>query len=207
MREPYSRLLDFILIEGTADYLQRVRYVIGRFLPRATAQAILSEIRRLGGRVVIVPMPGVGIQNAETAIVAPSTAQIQFSTAPFMHRRARDGTINVGPAWSADSVLCHEMVHAVRLLSGFDGTIPRDGGFSGEPEEFCATQVANIYLSERNEPLMANYLDREPLDARTFSFSEGQRDLLRRLADQQPPFFGRLAGIPAPFNPFALVRR
>ena len=207
MREPYDPFLNFILIDGDADYLQRVRYVVRRFVPRATAQAILSEIRRLGGRIVLVPMPGAGVQNSVTGIVAPLTVQIQFSTAPLMHRRARDGTVNVGPAWSADSVLCHEMVHAVRLLSGFDGTIPRGGGFTGEPEEFCATQVANIYLSERNEPLMANYLDREPLDPRTFSFSEGQRDLLRRLADQQAPFFGRLAAIPAAFNPFALARR
>ena len=60
------------------------------------------------------------------------------------------------PGFEPDEVLFHELVHATRDLRGFHTGRPVDGDFGNE-EEYLATTLANLYLSEKGKPLRGVY--------------------------------------------------
>jgi len=156
--------------------------------------------------VTIEPWTTTGVQNSTTELVGPRTVRIRYSSAPWYQRHRPDGTLRCGPGWSADSVLCHELVHAVRMAANFNGSLVSSSGDSRDTEEVAATHITNIYLSERNEALKAYYDGDELLDPEAFFAYAPNLDLIRQIALQQPMFTNRLAQIPAAFNPFARIR-
>jgi hypothetical protein len=63
------------------------------------------------------------------------------------------------PGFNADEVLFHELVHVSRMFRGAQTGTQVDSkkaGF-GNLEEYLATTIANIYLSEKGEPLRGVY--------------------------------------------------
>jgi hypothetical protein len=61
-----------------------------------------------------------------------------------------------GPGVRADQVLVHELVHAIRFIRGRNLTYRLAHHFDNW-EEFFATLVENIYLSEHHRPLRADH--------------------------------------------------
>jgi hypothetical protein len=65
---------------------------------------------------------------------------------------------NRGPGSAPDEVLYHELVHVTRMLRGQMTFTPVTGeGGYGNVEEFMATVITNIYISERGKPLRGSY--------------------------------------------------
>src|SRR5262249_35783029 len=93
----------------------------------------------------------------------------------------RDGTVStgacrIGPgsaAYGPDTVLVHELVHALRYTRGQLSRVPTlDKGYDNE-EEYFAILVANIYISEKGRiSLVANHQSYGTLAA-AMSTSEG----------------------------------
>jgi hypothetical protein len=108
-----------------------------------------------------------------------------------------------GHTYSEDDVLLHELVHALRMVSGVEyGQPVTGGGGYGNQEEFLAVLVTNMYRSNKNLPLFDYNLN--PIDAKTFldkRISPSPRQLIRRLRDSQPSLFAALKSVQAPFNP------
>lgn len=70
----------------------------------------------------------------------------------------KDGTD--GPGFEPDEVLFHELVHVTRDLRGVRTQRPVDGaGDFGNEEEYLATVIANLYLSEKGKALRGVYSD------------------------------------------------
>ncbi|GEM_PF-1161042 len=80
-----------------------------------------------------------------------------------------------GPGFEPDEVLFHELVHVTRDLRGFHTGLPVDGDFGNE-EEYLATTLANLYLSEKGKPLRGAY--NEPSErGRTREIKAGGRTI------------------------------
>jgi hypothetical protein len=195
-----------VVIDGDRDYILRVRYVLNQILSRRTGREVLEELRNLNAQVTIITWTDVRVQNAtEERGIGMNSSIIRYSTAPWTHREMSNGTRRVGPAWSSDSVLCHELAHAVRTASGFARSSMNIPHGPPDREEFFATQVTNLYLSERGEALKARYGDNEILQPESFFAYPPNIQALQQFTRQQPNFVGRLARIRAPFNPFVRV--
>ncbi|MBL8250499.1 MAG: hypothetical protein JNK31_02395 [Candidatus Competibacter sp.] len=82
-----------------------------------------------------------------------------------------------GPGFEPDEVLFHELVHATRDLRGFHTGLPVDGDFGNE-EEYLATTLANLYLSEKGKPLRGTY-DEPSERRRTREIKVGGRAIFR----------------------------
>jgi hypothetical protein len=103
----------------------------------------------------------------------------------------------------ADGVLVHELVHALRIMSGLLHDVPMGRGY-GDSEEFYATTIEAIYRSEKRLALYDYQW--KPLDpAAFFDPEENARMLLYMLRDQQGSLFDALANVKADFNPFKVL--
>jgi len=102
---------------------------------------------------------------------------------------------------STDDMLLHELVHALRMVSGVDSPLGVSGGYENQ-EEFLAVLVTNMYRSHRNKPLF-DYLD-NPIEAGKFldtNIRPSPRELIWSLANGHPRLFDALKSVRAPFNP------
>ncbi len=148
-----------------------------------------------------------------------SNTTIQYHPMPWLMETFRTGRVgNVMP----DDVLFHELVHALRMMSGM--VEPMDMGNAdhtaryGNTEEFYAVLITNIYLSERNakenrgQALRGNVGPIEqfqPLtgqEAQSKMFYERYKPSIQKLCREMIGFThgGGVAGlkdVPAPFNP------
>ena len=99
----------------------------------------------------------------------------------------------------ADGWLLHELVHAMRFMSGVFRYSPMDGGY-GNNEEFYANTIEMIYRSEKGLPIYDyNY---HPLDAASFLDPKTMASVvLTDLRVAQPSLFDALAKVNAGFNP------
>jgi hypothetical protein len=82
-----------------------------------------------------------------------------FTDPRFIDHRLTDATVGAA-GFEADVVLFHELVHATRTIRGKETHVPVDGRPDfGNIEEYFATVIANIYLSEKdpNAPLRGVY--------------------------------------------------
>jgi hypothetical protein len=61
-----------------------------------------------------------------------------------------------GPGFDPDEVMFHELVHISRQFRGLLNNAPVEGGFENH-EEYLATTIANLYLSEKGKPLRGQY--------------------------------------------------
>jgi hypothetical protein len=107
---------------------------------------------------------------------------------------------------SADEVLLHELVHAVRLMRGVFNKFAMSGGFENQ-EEFLAELVENVYRSEKGRPPIA--YGGAPLSNPGAFLDSGiappPRTVIAGLRSDQPGFFAALAQIKTPFNPIRQV--
>ena len=99
----------------------------------------------------------------------------------------------------ADGWLLHELVHAMRFMSGVFRYSPMGGGY-GNNEEFYANTIEMIYRSEKGLPIYDyNY---HPLDAASFLDPKTMASVvLTDLRVAQPSLFDALAKVNAGFNP------
>jgi hypothetical protein len=125
-----------------------------------------------------------------------------------------------GPGFLPDEVLFHELVHTTRLLRGKQTHIAVAGRPNfGNIEEYFATVIANIYLSEKGQDarLRGVYSPRGPNPPKDWSvmmdpdkfydnvdrLSISPHDLMQMFSATQIEFYNALARLPVPpkFNP------
>ena len=80
-----------------------------------------------------------------------SNVVLFYSPEDWEHKDSTDG-----PGFEPDEVLFHELVHVTRDLRGFHTGLPVEGDFGNE-EEYLATTIANLYLSEKGKRLRGVY--------------------------------------------------
>jgi hypothetical protein len=148
---------------------------------------------------------------------------VYYSAGTFGPPRCVDPTIDptAGAAgFQPDVVLYHELAHATRTLSGKETHVPVEGPPNfGNIEEYFATVLANIYLSETrpDDPLRGVYaIPTQPTegwaemknpdgfyDNADNKLSISPRELMDTFLATQGDFYGALAALPTPpkFNP------
>jgi hypothetical protein len=87
------------------------------------------------------PMPSEGKGTGAGADVV-----LFFSAETWTSKAASEG-----PGFKADEVLFHELVHITRMIRGRLTRTTVDGGGYGNIEEYFATVITNVYLSDKGE--------------------------------------------------------
>jgi hypothetical protein len=115
-----------------------------------------------------------------------------------------NGVLPPLPGDDAGEVLLHELVHALRQMSGLLDPYPMERGFDTQ-EEFFAVLVTNIYTSERGRfrQLRADHGTSALFEPQEWSTDREYRALTYAVVISQPSLVRRLARVRAPFNPFA----
>ena len=67
-----------------------------------------------------------------------------------------------GPGTGSDEVIFHELVHVSRELRGLMTLLPAGEDYKNE-DEYLATLITNLYLSEKGKGLRAVYNDQKPV--------------------------------------------
>jgi hypothetical protein len=98
----------------------------------------------------------------------------------------------------ADGVLLHELVHAMRVISGVDRGVPMGRGY-GNTEEFYANMIEMIYRSEVGLHVF-DYAG-HPINQASVLHQPRARALLADLRHTQQSLFLALAQVEADFNP------
>ena len=156
-------------------YKAKIIDLLKEIKKRLSGQALLDEFKDKNQFVMIVPYHGDDI-NAD--VVVPSDAMAAHGTAPGKPVIYRDlgrrrtwkdfgdgrgssctlhfnpdlfsGAASAEPAFAADEVLYHELVHACRYVNGKMDAIPMDKHYT-DAEEFLAIMLTNIYMSEKGQ--------------------------------------------------------
>jgi hypothetical protein len=191
---------------------------------RATGRAVLAELRtRPSYSVYIFPfefLPSIDWKSREALGVAEA---LQIPQTPrerargikppgtTFHERGvysasmdRPGAVDVFYSdyrcerSDADGVLLHELVHAMRVISGVFHQSRMGGGYR-DTEEFYANTIEMIYRSETG--LDVYDYAYHPIDQATILKRPNARALLTRLRHAQPSLFLALARVNASFNP------
>jgi len=197
-----------------------------------TGRALLCEIRRRKDKGVVKFRPNwdwSDIVNAETIAdkERDATAKGQpISTRPHASLGTGNGTNSTiqytpemwgekgasrihAPSFEPDEVIYHEMVHASRQLLGVQEATKVKKGY-GDVEEYLATVLTNVYLSDKGQTKFAanhgtgTLKDPEHFLDNAQHVDMSPRTLLRSFRGAQPEFYGDLAkfGPPVPkFNP------
>jgi NleD-like pathogen effector protein (putative zinc metallopeptidase) len=87
------------------------------------------------------PMPSFGKGTGAGANVV-----LFFSAETWDSKAASEG-----PGFKADEVLFHELVHITRMIRGQVTRTPVDGGGYGNIEEYFATVITNVYMSDKGQ--------------------------------------------------------
>lgn len=113
------------------------------------------------------------------------------------------GLMPPGPGDDPAEVLLHELVHAVRAMSGRENCLPMDQGFDTR-EEFFAVLVTNIYSSERGvfRPLRADHGSATLADPQDWRDNAQIQTLILNFSYSNPSLTHRLARVKTAFNPF-----
>jgi hypothetical protein len=116
--------------------------------------------------VYIVPAPGRGIAKTD-GIVSPGTLNTTGTPAIFVTCSFDDAyqmALNLGPWDYPPVVLLHELVHALMAIHGVGGTAFAWPGTRAYPNhnEFCATTIQNMMLSEHGARLADGYNRDDP---------------------------------------------
>ncbi|MFL6971977.1 MAG: hypothetical protein ACJ8F2_08675 [Xanthobacteraceae bacterium] len=101
-----------------------------------------------------------------------SNVVLFYSPEDWEHKDSTDG-----PGFEPDEVLFHELVHVSRDLRGFHTGRPVEGDFGNE-EEYLATTIANLYLSEKGKELRGVY-NSPPEGSRTREIKVGGQTKFR----------------------------
>jgi len=98
----------------------------------------------------------------------------------------------------ADGILLHELVHAMRVISGVFHQSRMGGGYH-DSEEFYANTIQMIYRSEKG--LDVYDYAYQPINQASVLQRPMARALLTALYHKQPSLFVALARVDTPFNP------
>jgi hypothetical protein len=169
----------------------------------------MEPIRRSNGQAV----GGFGSGRGSDALVRFSPHNWQDSCS---YRGTGGQTTNLGPVVAPgvdrNSVLLHELVHAVRFMRGVFRRraipIARPGNFGnvpasfGDEEELIAVVVTNIYASERGLPLRQEHsASTTPLSNMHFWREPTITGVLREFMRASPRLAAAMAAIQTDFNP------
>jgi hypothetical protein len=207
------------------DHEKNVLKCLGLIQERAAGRAVLAELRaRPAFSVYILPfdfLPSgdwkVGTGALTEPITLPQTAAERArGTKPSGTQFCENGacwanmesptgksvdvfyTSRRTDESRADGWLLHELVHAMRFISGVFRYSPMGGSY-GNNEEFYANTIEMIYRSEKRLPIY-DYKYR-PLDVASFLELYMASMLLTDLRVAQPSLFDALAQVNADFNP------
>jgi hypothetical protein len=114
------------------------------------------------------------------------------------------GTMPPDPGEDPEEVLLHELVHALRQMSGREDRMPMGHGFDTR-EEFLAVLITNMYSSERGSfrPLRADHNVAYLSDPATWRDNAEYHTLIRGITCSNPSLVHRLIAVKTAFNPFA----
>ena len=221
-------------------YVKRVKALLGEIFGRKTGRAALEEAVRFKKTVFIIPRvfgstvkstSPQGFHNASARAHDLFDAQClgrgSHVTVTFLPQAWGLGGLPL--AYSADTILLHELIHALRITTGtlslpdpvLDPVVdwrqvPGKSWKIGELstqfkenwkniEEFIAVLVVNIYRSEKGQGLRASYAGaskRKVMAAdeqRLFSSTYAQ--LIDAMIRDHGGFAQKLGQVRAPFNP------
>ena len=116
------------------------------------------------------------------------------SAAMWCYRTARRAADS-----DTDGSLLHELVHAMRFISGVFRYSGADEGYDNN-EEFYANTIEMIYRSEKRLPIY-DYRNHPIVAASFFDRKTLARFLLAELRAQQQSLFLELAKVDTAFNP------
>ena len=102
-----------------------------------------------GARIIMAPSTdsgGIGSGKGSDVVVFVSPEQF-YAEIPWD-----------GPGFDPDEVLFHELVHVSRQLRGKQTGLPVTGvGNFGNEEEYLATVITNLYLSEKGKDMRGDF--------------------------------------------------
>jgi len=126
---------------------------------------------------------------------------------------------STGPGSQPDELLCHELVHALRMTQGKFNPIPTDDKNEYDNEEdFLAVVTTNVYMSANNKlELRADHNDftvlKPPLNTSDGFLISGKNhnrksnlELMKIYNLVWQPTFSALSAVPAKFNPFRALK-
>ncbi len=190
------------------NFEQDVVKVLDSIWNSQTGGAVLRLFNSLPGNIFIVPNPGnpdSGTVNAEAQQKGGLQSTIPFEPAAFPTNNPH--TLN------PSEVLFHELVHAVRELSGKLDQTPIHDAYE-DIEEYFAIVISNVYRSELNRIGLRGGHHSESLppkqrdDAGVFLNADNNRKRLERLKSETPDLFNAVAGVVGPrWNPIRLMAR
>jgi hypothetical protein len=190
-------------------YTARVRHILAGIAGAQSGRALLSSLRYWRGRsdLGILPFTRDNACGAEVTSAGADEPVVAVYFSPDNHQRRH---VCKGAGRSADSILYHELVHALRRASRKHAKRALEGVLSPytDNEEFYAVLATNVYLSELRQPLCAahNSLTLEKELSSSFKFfASGHRifGLIDRFCQDNSGFTRTLAAVRTPFNPFA----
>jgi len=143
-----SALIVAISRSGKALYLQPYT-IFGAKGRIGAGAATLHDDERLNGTSVGMPhyspdgkrLPGSGTGEGADSVVI-------FSPETWDTPEAKK--VFTGPGTAKDEILFHEMVHALRLMTGTLHAMPVSQGYEHE-EEYLAIVLTNVYMSEKRQ--------------------------------------------------------
>ena len=205
------------------DHEKNVLKCLGLIQERAAGRAVLAELRaRPGFSVYIFPFDflpsddwpaGAGALTEPMTLPQTAAERARGTNPPGMQ-------CNNGACWAspespksvdvfftsrrttesrADGWLLHELVHAMRIISGVFRQHSMSGS-SGNSEEFYANMIEMIYRSEKGLPIYDYKY--HPFDAASFLDRPTMASVLvADLRVAQPSLFDALLKVNAGFNP------
>jgi len=232
----------------TARWLDRVQFWLDRIAATSVGRILLESMQARPGAgntvVKIVRMPRTA-PEAFTDGIFPAGSANNPGTHPsvfvtYTPRDARPGPVDQDPMRQPGAVLVHELMHAYMAIHGLNALTQANG--TRQPisswtsaaypnhNEFCATTIQNMLLSETGS-LLADGYDHDAADdpwifttlpagasptafgmsaatrIDTSGFVRSYRQPLDFLVGALPTFTNRLASLRhVAFNPFAAMR-
>lgn len=204
-----------------AVFEDRVMALIDQIDGRQTGRIILQHLQHVGGRrngILILPA---SLRNSVSGTWPARPADAYARDQPVQASGARGtgrGTsvilglqIELGAGARCrftgppDAVLLHELVHAIRSITGTQQYIKMRS--YTRFEEFVAVTITNVYLSEIHQPLREGHDGCDQMIPDVARFREIYGPVLARidLDHTNAPLFNQLRALPtsvAPWNPF-----
>jgi hypothetical protein len=215
---------EWLYQDSKRAYQTSVLKRLGHIQHRATGRAVLAELRpRPSYSVCIFPwdfLPSIDWKSrnalgvAEALLIPQTPRERARGIKPLGTKYGERGVYSASmekpgavdvfytdyrcTESEADGVLLHELVHAMRVISGVFHQSKMGGGYK-DSEEFYANTIEMIYRSETGLDVFDYAF--HPIDQATFLQRPRARALLTALRYAQPSLFLALAKVDAPFNP------
>jgi hypothetical protein len=240
---------DVLSWPDSTRWLERVRHWLDEISRTTVGRALLESMQARptpGTTLVKIVRSARSNPEAYTDGIVPAASANNPGAQPtifitFTPADARSGPMDMGPMRHPGAVLAHELTHALMAIHGLNSLLTATGSPSPvggwtsaaypNHNEFCATTVQNMLLSETGSLLSDGY---DPADSAddpwivttrpasasptafgmsaitrvdTANFVAAYRGPLDFLASSLPRFTSRLAALDrVAFNPFAYMR-